>query len=84
MVPLFGNMLFFFMRLPMSSLRVRPRVLVLRQSEIDAYGFTPILTFPRRGGRLSVHASKSSRNSNSYAPFRQTPSRTRREERRWE
>jgi hypothetical protein len=51
MVPLFGNMLFFFMRLPMSSLRLRPRVLVLRQSEIDAYGFTPILTFPRRGGR---------------------------------
>jgi hypothetical protein len=41
----------FFMRLPMSSLRVRPRVLVLRQSEIDAYGFTPILTFPRREGR---------------------------------
>ena len=50
MVPLFGNMLF-FMRLLMSSLRVRLRVLVLRQSEFDAYGFTPILTFPRRGGR---------------------------------
>jgi len=42
MAPLFGNMLF-FMRLLMSSLRVRLRVLVLRQSEFDAYGFTPIL-----------------------------------------
>jgi len=42
MVPLFGNMPFFFIRLPMNSLRVRPRVLVLRQSEIDVYGFTPI------------------------------------------
>ncbi len=55
MIPLFGNMPFFFIRLPMNSLRVRPRVLVLRQSEIDAYGFTPILTFPRRGGRDLVY-----------------------------
>jgi len=52
MVPLFGNMPFFFIRLPMNSLRVRPRVLVLRQSEIDVYGFTPILTFLLDGGRL--------------------------------
>ena len=51
MVPLFGNMPFFFIRLPMNSLRVRPRVLVLRQSEIDVYGFTPILTFPLDGER---------------------------------
>ena len=52
MVPLFGNMPFFFIRLPMNSLRVRPRVLVLRQSEIDVHGFTPIPTFPLDGGRL--------------------------------
>ena len=49
MVPLFGNMPFFFIRLPMNSLRVRPRVLVLRQSEIDVHGFTPIPTFPLEG-----------------------------------
>jgi len=42
MVPLFGNMPFFFMRPPRSELRVK------------------------------------------VAPFRQTPSRIRREERRWE
>ena len=44
MVPFFGNMPFFFIRPPMSALHV-----VLRQSEIDAYGFTPILTFPLHG-----------------------------------